>query len=63
MKKATGTNSTSKAAALSPVASIWKGLALKKGNTIKIDQRQFMGNSQDLNKKIDRFVKQYIKKL
>jgi phage gpG-like protein len=44
-------------------AAIWRGMALKKGNVIKIDQRQFMGHSKSLNDKIDRAVKHFMSKL
>jgi phage gpG-like protein len=44
-------------------ALIWRNMAMKKGNTITIPQRQFMGHSQNMNKKIDRLVKQTLKKI
>jgi phage gpG-like protein len=56
-------SSLSKAAKLAPEANIWRNLAMKKGNTITIPKRQFMGHSKDLEKKIDRLVKNYMKKL
>jgi phage gpG-like protein len=46
-----------------PDALIWRNMAMKKGNTITIPQRQFMGHSQNLNKKLDRQVKQTLKKI
>ena len=41
----------------------WKLLALHKGDTLKIPQRQFMYHSNDLNMKIDRYLTKFIKNL
>ncbi|MCO5253377.1 MAG: phage virion morphogenesis protein [Bacteroidetes bacterium] len=46
---------------LNAEAEIWKNLALKKGSTITIDKRQFMGDSKNLNKKVDAAVRKWMK--
>jgi len=63
-KKTTyASSSLKKKESLMPEAKIWLNMAMKKGNTITIPQRQFMGHSQNMNKKIDRLVKQTLKKI
>lgn len=44
-------------------AQIWKNLALKKGNTMKVEKRQFMGHSKELTRKIDKMIKELIKRI
>lgn len=41
---------------LPPEAQMWRCLALSKNNTIKIPQRQFIGDSTELNKKLQQII-------
>lgn len=51
-----------KEAAANPQAQMWKGLALtrKKKLSIRIPQRQFIGESEELNEKIEKKITEKI---
>lgn len=50
--------------AKNPEAEFWKTLALKKvGSTIHIPQRQFIGDSNELNDKINQTIENEINKI
>lgn len=63
-KKTTyASSSLLKASKLYQDALPWKLLAMHKGNTLKIPQRQFMYHSTELNSKIDRYIDKFIKSI
>ena len=67
MKKALNKNGNSsslkKATKLMPEAQFWRNMAMKKGNKINIPSRPFIYKSAVLEKKISRYINQFVKKL
>ncbi len=63
LNKSGNSSSLKKATKLMPQAQFWKNMAMKKGSVIKIPARPFIYKSLVLEKKISKYINQFVKKI